>query len=133
MILACLIVATIYDLLLYRGAKSLGPIRWGRMHNRSQYALVLLCFIFVMNMGLMGFIRSGLRKGWHVVAVLKDTSEWAGTPSNLYMAVVVSSISITFMLLAAFVFYTASLTEPRGKRPTLPAAEPAGNARNDDV
>ena len=105
MILSCLIVATVFDLLLYRGAKNLGPIRWGSMHNRSQYALLLLCFVFVMNMGLMGFIRSGLRKGWHVVAVLKDTSEWAATPSNLYMALVVSSVSITFLLLAAFVFY----------------------------
>lgn len=112
MILACLLVATVFDVLLYRGAPSLGPYRWGHMHRRSQFALVLLCVFFVMNMGLMGFIRSGLRKGWHVVAVLKDTSEWAATPSNLYMAVVVSGISIAFLLLVSFVFWTASLLEP---------------------
>ncbi|MFQ5667303.1 MAG: cytochrome ubiquinol oxidase subunit I [Candidatus Binatia bacterium] len=115
MILGCLLVATVFDVLLYRGAPSLGPYRWGQMHRRSQFALVLLCVFFVMNMGLMGFIRSGLRKGWHVVAVLKDTSEWAATPSNLYMAVVVSGISIVFLLLVSFVFWTASLLEP--KRP----------------
>ncbi len=115
MILSCLIVASVYDILLYRGAPTLGAIRWGRMHNRSQYALILLCVFFVMNMGLMGFIRSGLRKGWHVVAVLKDTSEWAATPSNLYMAVVVSGISVTFLLVVAFVFWTVSLSGPKRK------------------
>ena len=133
MILSCLIVATIYDILLYRGAKSLGPIRWGKMHNRSQYALLLLCVTFVMNMGLMGFIRSGLRKGWHVVAVMKDTSEWAGTPSNFYMAIVVSSISITFLLVAAFVFYMAGLLESRTMRVQMPAVGPFGNEDDGDV
>ncbi len=112
MVLSCLVVCTVFDLLLYRGAPSLGPIRWGHMHRRSQFALLLLCVFFVMNMGLMGFIRSGLRKGWHVVSVLKDTSEWSATPSNFTMAVVVSGITVTFLLLVTFVFWIASLTEP---------------------
>ncbi len=112
MVLSCLIVCTVFDLLLYRGAESLGPIRWGHMHRRSQFALLLLCVFFVMNMGLMGFIRSGLRKGWHVVSVMKDTSEWSSTPSNFYMASVVSGVTVTFLLLVTFVFWIASLTEP---------------------
>ncbi|MBC8292664.1 MAG: cytochrome ubiquinol oxidase subunit I [Proteobacteria bacterium] len=113
-LLSCLLLATAMDLLLYRGAASLGEIRWGRMHRRSQFSLLLLCVFFVFNMGLMGFIRSGLRKGWHVVSVIKDSSAWAGTPSNLEMAVVVSGISITFLLMVSFVFWTVNLvsTDP---------------------
>ncbi len=117
--LSCLVLATIFDILLYRGAPNLEPFRWGKMHRRSQYALLLLCVIFVMNMGLMGFIRSGLRKEWHVVAVMKDTSEWAATPSNLYMATTVSGITLVFLVMVAFVFWTASLVEPGRRELTL--------------
>jgi len=109
MILVVFIVAGAMDLFLYRGATSLGPIRWGQMHARSQFSLILLCLLFIINMGLMGFIRSALRKGWHVVGVLKDTSEWSGTPSNLEMAVTVVGISITFIALISFVFWIANL------------------------
>ena len=115
MILACLVVCVVFDIILYRGAKSLGPFRWGEIHRRSQFALILLCVWFVMNMGLMGFIRSSLRKGWHVVSVLKDTSEWAGTASNLYMTVTVSGIAVVFLSSLAFVFWIASLLDPQDK------------------
>ncbi len=128
MVLSCLIVATVFDLLLYRGADSMGAIRWGDMHRRSQFALILLCVIFVMNMGLMGFIRSGLRKGWHVVSVMKDTSEWSSTPSNYYMATVVSGVTVAFLLLVTFVFWIASLTEP-----VKPAAVIAEGEDGEDV
>ncbi len=132
MILACLMVCVVFDIILYRGTASLGPFRWGRMHRRSQLALITLCVVFVMNMGLMGFIRSGLRKGWHVVAVLKDTSEWAGTPSNLYMATTVSAIAVTFLAALAFVFWMSSLMADREDKvvPSLIEAEgPTGATR----
>ncbi len=121
MVLACFLVVGAYDGAMFRGATRLGAYRWGQMHTRSQLALVLLCLLFVLNMGLMGFIRSGLRKGWHVVSVMKDTSEWAGTPSNLEMAIVVTGISLTFLALIALVFWIANL----GDRPEDIDGEPS--------
>ena len=55
------------------------------MTVRSQLRLLLLTFIITMNMGLMGFIRSGLRGDWHIFGVMRDTSEWGYTPSNFVM------------------------------------------------
>jgi hypothetical protein len=113
MILRAFIVCMTIDIFLFRKSESLGKIQWGKMHGRSQFALILLCTFFVMNMGLMGFIRSGLRKEWHVVSVLKDTSEYASTPSNLTMALMVTAITIVFLSTVSFVFWIASLAAPK--------------------
>lgn len=113
MILGAMIVCVAIDIFLYRNAESLGKIKWGHMHGRSQFALILLCTFFVMNMGLMGYIRSGLRKEWHVVGVLKDTSEWASTPTNLTMALMVSAITVVFLGTVSFVFWISSLAAPK--------------------
>ncbi len=113
MILGAMIVCVAVDIFLYRNAESLGKIKWGHMHGRSQFALILLCTFFVMNMGLMGYIRSGLRKEWHVVGVLKDTSEWASTPTNLTMALMVSAITVVFLGTVSFVFWISSLAAPK--------------------
>ncbi len=97
------------DLFLFEKAPSVAPIRWGRMPARSQYALVLLCVVVVLLMGLMGFVRSGLREDWHVYGLLRDTSDSAWTPTNAYMARVVGGIVLAFLGLLAFVFWLAGL------------------------
>ncbi|MHA1152001.1 MAG: cytochrome ubiquinol oxidase subunit I, partial [Alphaproteobacteria bacterium] len=84
-LIACLILVSTIDVFLFRGAKEIGPLRWGNMSVRSQFALLLLTFIITMNMGLMGFIRSGLRGDWHIFGVMRDTSAWSYTPSNFTM------------------------------------------------
>ena len=60
-LISCLILVAAVDLFLFKGAKEIGQLKWGKMTVRSQYSLLLLTFIITMNMGLMGFIRSGLR------------------------------------------------------------------------
>ncbi|MEK7362596.1 MAG: cytochrome ubiquinol oxidase subunit I [candidate division NC10 bacterium] len=111
MVMVCLLWNAAIDVLLFRGAETVGGIRWGQMPARSQYALILLCVSIVMLMGLMGFIRSGLREDWHIYGVLQDTSEWAWTPTNAYMARVVGGIVLLFLGLVAFVFWLAGLGE----------------------
>ena len=111
MVMVCLLWNAAIDVLLFRGAETVGGIRWGQMPARSQYALILLCVAIVMLMGLMGFIRSGLREDWHIYGVLQDTSEWAWTPTNAYMARVVGGIVLLFLGLVAFVFWLAGLGE----------------------
>ena len=109
MVMVCLGWTATLDVLVFRGAEQVGGIAWGRMPARSQYTLVVLCVAIVMLMGLMGFIRSGLREDWHVYGVLQDTSGWAWTPTNAYMARVVGAIVVLFLSLVAFVFWLAGL------------------------
>ncbi|MBI3108141.1 MAG: hypothetical protein HYY95_21645, partial [Candidatus Rokubacteria bacterium] len=111
MVMVCLLWNTTIDVLLFRGADTVGAIRWGKMPARSQFTLVLLCVTIVMLMGLMGFIRSGLREDWHIYGVLQDTSPWAWTPTNAYMMRVVGSIVVAFLGLISFIFWLAGLGE----------------------
>src|SRR5439155_5813242 len=74
-VLSCIVFVTVIDILLGRGARSLGAIQWGRMPARSQYALFVLAVTFTWLMGLMGFARSGVRQYWHVWRSEEHTSE----------------------------------------------------------
>jgi len=109
--MSCLVLVTAIDIVLLRGAETIGAIRWGKMTVRSQYALILLVVGVVMLMSLMGFIRSGLREDWHIFGVLRDTSAGAATPSMAEMARVIAGIVAAFIALVAFVFWLAGLGE----------------------
>jgi len=109
MLISCLVLVTVIDIFLFKRAKSLGSMQWGKMSNRSQYALLLLTFVITMNMGLMGFIRSGLRGDWHIFGVMRDTSPWAGTPTNFVMTQQVSAAVLLFMIGCAFMFWLGGI------------------------
>ena len=108
-VISCLIVNTIIDIFLFKNAKEVGGIQWGKIPLRAQYALLLLCVAIVTLMGLMGFIRSGLRMNWHIYGFMQDTSAGAFTPSIAYMGWTVSLIVIIFLALVSFVFWLAGL------------------------
>ena len=112
-VLTCLILNTAIDLVLFRRAPEVGGIRWGTIPNRAQYALVLTCVSVVLLMGLMGFIRSGLREDWHIYGVLRDTSASAFTPTLASMCWVVSFITVVFFGLVVFVFWLAGLGDKK--------------------
>jgi len=114
-VMSCLIMNAIIDIFVFRKAKSVGNIVWGKMPVRSQYALLTLCIVIVILMGLMGFIRSGLRMDWHVYGVLQDTSQWAHTPTLAFMGRIVGLIVALFLGLVAFVFWLAGLGENKVK------------------
>ena len=96
---------------VYRGAKSLGEIQWGRMPRVSQYVLFFLAVTFTWLMGLMGYIRSGIRQYWHVYQVMRDTSEGAYIPSHGFATMVISIIVILFFLFVSMVFALAMRSE----------------------
>ena len=108
-VISTLIVNTVIDVFLFKNAKEVGGIQWGKIPNRAQYALLLLCVAIVTLMGLMGFIRSGLRMNWHVYGVMQDKSAGAFTPSIAYMGWVVALIVFLFLSLVAIVFWLGSL------------------------
>ncbi len=113
MVIACLVVNTAIDLFVFKDAEVVGGIRWGKMPVRSQYTLVLLCISVVLLMGLMGYIRSGLREDWHVYGIVRDTSAWAYTPTMAYMAKVISGIVFLFLGSVSFIFWLAGLGEKK--------------------
>ena len=114
-LIACIVLVTTIDLFLFKGAKEIGPLKWGKMSVRSQYALLLLTIIITMNMGLMGFIRSGLRSDWHIFGVMRDTSEWAYTPSNFTMTQMVGLAVIVFLIGVAFMFWLGGIAKGKEK------------------
>lgn len=115
-LIACIVLVTTIDLFLFKGAKEIGPLKWGKMSVRSQYALLLLTIIITMNMGLMGFIRSGLRSDWHIFGIMRDTSEWAYTPSNATMTQMVGLAVIVFLVGVAFMFWLGGIAKGKGEK-----------------
>ena len=61
-------------------------------------------------MGLMGYIRSGIRQHWHVVGVVRDNPPDAFTPTLGYAANVISLGTILFMAKVAFVFWLSQVS-----------------------
>jgi hypothetical protein len=120
-LMSALILVTAIDVLLFRGARSLGPIRWGEVTARSQYALIALCVTIVLTMGLMGFVRSGLRENWHIYGVVRDTSEWGFTPTTAVMTQMVGGITLLFLTAVSFLFWLSGLDEKEH------VPEPAGS------
>ncbi len=98
------------DAVMYRGAREVAPLRWGRVPDRAQYALFLLAVSFTWLMGLMGYIRSGIRQHWHVVDVMRDASPNAFTPTMGFAANVVSVGAILFLSMVIFVFWLSQVS-----------------------
>ncbi len=127
-LISCLIVVSTIDMFLFKGAKEIGSLQWGKMTVRSQYSLLLLTFIITMNMGLMGFIRSGLRGDWHIFGVMRDTSQWSYTPSNYTMTEMVSLTVLVFMIAVGFMFWLGGLAAQYKPNPAETDADSAGVA-----
>ncbi len=109
-VLAAMVSITVIDVPLYRGAQSTGETRWGRMPPLSQYILIFIAVTFTWLMGLMGYVRSGLRQHWHVYGVIRDTSVDAFTPTLGFATKVVSVTVLIFFALIGMVFWLASLS-----------------------
>jgi hypothetical protein len=108
-VLLVLLLGTTIDIVIFRGARLVGEIRWGKIPERAQYVLFLLATSFTWLMGLMGYARSGLRTHWHIFNVMQDYSSDAFTPTLGFATWVVSIIVLIFLLLVSFIFWLAHL------------------------
>ena len=107
--LVIIAVGITIDAFMYRGAREVAPLRWGRIPDRAQYALFLLAVSFTWLMGLMGYIRSGIRQHWHVTNIMRDASPDAFTPTMGYAANVVSAAVVLFIAMVMFVFWLSQI------------------------
>jgi cytochrome bd-type quinol oxidase subunit 1 len=142
-VLFAMVAITAIDLFLFRGASKTGEVRWGQIPAISQYVLIFIAVTFTWLMGLMGYVRSGLRQHWHVYGVIRDGSVDAFTPTLGFATKVVSVTVLLFFLLIGFVFWISSLHDrpdfdraARARRrgrgevtPPLAAAAPADHGR----
>ncbi len=110
-VLAAMAVFVAIDIPLLKGAREIGTITWGRIPARAQYALVFLAVTFTWLMGLMGYIRSGIRQHWHVYGRIADESANAYTMTHGDATLIVSGIVVVFFLLVAAVFVMAMREE----------------------
>jgi cytochrome d ubiquinol oxidase subunit I len=131
-VLLAMVLITIIDLPLYRGAKT-AEVRWGKIPAISQYVLIFIAVTFTWLMGLMGYVRSGLRQHWHVYGIIRDNSPDAFTPTLGFATQVVSVTVLIFFLLIGFVFWLSSLHdrpdyERAGSGEITPALAPHGGS-----
>ena len=115
--LTIIVLSNVLDTFIYKGSTEVAPQRWGRVSNRSQYALFMLAVAFTWLMGLMGYIRSGIRQHWHVVNIFRDNSADAFTPSLGYATNVISVATIIFISMVIFVFWLSQISTQK----TVPA------------
>jgi len=108
-VLVAMVAITAIDVFLFRKPKMTGEVRWGKIPAISQYVLIFIAVTFTWLMGLMGYVRSGLRQHWHVYGIIRDTSPDAFTPTLGFATQVVSVTVLMFFLLIAFVFWITSL------------------------
>jgi cytochrome bd-type quinol oxidase subunit 1 len=108
-----MVSVTVIDVFLYRNATKTGEVRWGQIAPISQYVLIFIAVTFTWLMGLMGYVRSGLRQHWHVYGVIRDTSVDAFTPTLGFATKIVSATVLCFFLLISFVFWLASLADKK--------------------
>jgi hypothetical protein len=107
--LSCLLLMTPLNLAMLKNGRQLGPIRWGQIPPRSQYAIIMLATAFTWMMGLMGYIRSSVRLFWHVNEVMRDNSPWAYTHTIGFAANVISFNVLFFWISIMFVFWLGTL------------------------
>ena len=107
-VLLAMVAITAIDIFLYRRATT-AEVRWGRIPAISQYVLIFIAVTFTWLMGLMGYVRSGLRQHWHVYGIIRDRSPDAFTPTLGFATSVVSATVLVFFLLIGFVFWITSL------------------------
>jgi cytochrome bd-type quinol oxidase subunit 1 len=108
-VLFAMVSITAIDLFLFRGAKKTGEVRWGTIPAISQYVLIFIAVTFTWLMGLMGYVRSGLRQHWHVYGVIRDQSPDAFTPTLGFATQVVSVTVLLFFFLIGIVFWITGL------------------------
>ena len=90
--------------------------------------LIFIAVTFTWLMGLMGYVRSGLRQHWHVYGVVRDRSVDAFTPTLGFATKVVSVTVLLFFMLIGVVFWIRACTTAQLRAPAASCRSPACGA-----
>ncbi|MDP3092949.1 MAG: cytochrome ubiquinol oxidase subunit I [Nitrospira sp.] len=121
-----LVFVTVVNYIIYNRAVTQGTIVWGKIDYASQFVLIFLAFSAIWTMGLMGAVRSLLRKYFHTYNLLPDFTAESFTPTLAYSAWYITGITVVFYAVVSF----AILVTLRASHPKEHASEgspvPAG-------
>lgn len=92
-----LVFVTVVNYVLYNRTIKQGAILWGKIDFAAQFVLIFLAFISTWTMGLMGAVRSLLRKYFHTYSLVSDFSAESFTPTLSYSAWWITAITILFI------------------------------------
>ncbi len=101
------IAVTFFNYILYRVAIRRGKIEWGKIEVPSQYALILLGFVAIWTMGLMGAVRSLMRKSFYVYNAIPDFSSESFTPTLADSSWIVTIVTLIFFGLITWMIWLA--------------------------
>ena len=110
--LIIIVAGVVIDTMMFKGAKRL-PSHWGKISNRSQYALFVMPVAFTWLMALMGYVRSAMRTHWHVYTVMPDNSPDNFIPSIGYAGNMITIVTVLFLVMLLFIFWIANLSGQR--------------------
>ena len=110
-----LVFVTVINYVIYNRAISQGTIVWGKIDFISQFVLIFLAFTAIWTMGLMGAVRSLLRKYYHTYNLLPDFTAESFTPTLSYSAWWITGITVVFFAVVSFaILVTLRPSDPKG-------------------
>jgi cytochrome bd ubiquinol oxidase subunit I len=121
-----LVFVTIVNFVLYNRAIKQGTILWGKIDFAAQFVLIFLAFTSTWIMGLMGAVRSLLKKYFHTYSLVSDLSPESFTPTLSYSAGWITAITVFFIAVvtvAALIAIRPSVVqvkEPEGSPVPVP-------------
>jgi cytochrome d ubiquinol oxidase subunit I len=117
-----LVFVTVVNYILYNRGIRQGTIIWGRIDFVSQFVLIFLAFSAIWTMGLMGSVRSLVRKYFHVYNLVPDFTAESFTPTLSYSASWITVITLVFFIVVSFAI-VVTLRAAEVKTPA-PGGEP---------
>ncbi|MFN3681363.1 MAG: cytochrome ubiquinol oxidase subunit I [Nitrospira sp.] len=102
-----LVFVTVMNYVVYGRAIRQGTIAWGKIDGVSQFVLVFLAFTSIWAMGLMGAVRSLLRKFFHAYNLVPDFTVESFTPTLSYSAWLITGITVFFFLVVSVAVFLA--------------------------
>jgi len=111
-----MVLMILLSFVLYTRAIRRGRIQWGQINFTSQFALIFLAFSAIWTMGLMGIVRSSLRKYFHIYDVLPDLSPESFTPTLGDSSTMITTLAIVFFLIVSLSIWLAlGMARAKGK------------------
>jgi hypothetical protein len=102
-----LVFVTVVNYVLYNRAIKQGTILWGKIDFISQFVLIFLAFTSIWTMGLMGAVRSLVRKYFHTYSLVPDFTAESFTPTLSYSAWWITGITVVFFTVVSFAVIVA--------------------------
>jgi hypothetical protein len=110
-----LVFVTVLNYIMYNRAIRQGTIVWGKIDFASQFVLIFLAFSAIWTMGLMGAVRSLLRKYFHTYNLVPDFTPESFTPTLAYSAWWITAITLIFYIVVSFaIIVTLRASEAKG-------------------